>query len=158
MLHNAAPKKFPLFSTRMRSCLITAWEIDFRSLPARPGRVRLLVAPRKPPYRSRLPPLRPQTFSTIFIFCFVTSNLVLGISQPFTLGVCPAALPSRLPKSQTVRSEREPIREAENLNAGSQLSTLSPLFARFYSQVQCFQDYTRMSSSPPTLTPLKPRF
>ncbi len=38
------------------------------------------------------------------------------------------------------------------------LNALSPMFARFYSQALCSQDFTRTSSSPPPLTPMKPRF
>src|SRR4051794_20393596 len=51
-----------------------------------------------------------------------------------------------------------PNRSCPSCPRDTRIPALSPLFARFYLQTLCSQDFTQMSSSQQPLTPMKPRF
>jgi len=74
----------------------------------------------------------------------VTNNLYSGF-QKVQIGTMSQRSPSKTNPSPTTPG------------AAARAARVKSSFARFYSQVLPFQDYTRMSSYPPLLTPMKPR-
>jgi len=108
-------------------------------------------------------PANTSTFSTETLFHSCDVRPLPRKLNRAKLGVCANVLPtgqraiSAIPRLLLGRKPQATAEFPKRQPVPTPLPPLSPLSARFYSQVQCFQDYTRMSPGPPPLTPMNPR-